>query len=98
MGINLTSPSASPSANLVYDTGPNGETRGMTKVGQNTVSAAFEVQSTSGGILFPRMTTAQVLALPVLADGMMLYDNVVGDFIQRIGGAWVPAHPSSGFL
>lgn len=98
MSINLTSPSASPSANLVYDTGPNGETRGMTKVGGVTVSAAFEVQSTSGSILFPRMSSAQVAALPVLTDGMMLYDNNIADFVQRINGVWVPQHPAVGFL
>lgn len=47
-------------------------------VGINTLSpdasAALDIESTTGGLLIPRMTTAQISALSTPADGLIIYD------------------------
>lgn len=47
-------------------------------VGINTLSpdasAALDIESTTGGLLIPRMTTAQINALSTPADGLIIYD------------------------
>jgi hypothetical protein len=86
---------------LVSDTStpiPGGSTdayAGFTKVGQQTVSAALEVKSILGGILFPRMTTAQKNAM-VVVDGMGLYDITLNSFQFRENGGWAVLAPGVG--
>lgn len=90
MGINLIAPgSASPTAALFYDTGSFGATAQMTEVAGVPVSAAVEIQSTSGALLLPRMTTAQRLALVTVVDGMEVYDSTLSAVFTRTGSAWV---------
>jgi hypothetical protein len=52
------------------------------------VSAALEVQSTSGAFLLPRMTTAQINALPTPTNGMSVYDTTVNGMRNYTNGAW----------
>ena len=56
-----------------------------------TTSAVLDIVSTTGAVLFPRMTTAQRDALTAV-NGMVIY-NVSLDKLQvRAGGAWVSLH------
>lgn len=60
-------------------------------IGANAVaatSAILELQSTTGALLLPRMTTAQRDALTAV-DGMMVYNVTTGAMNKRQGGAWV---------
>ena len=71
-------------------------------VGTNTpnASAALDVTSTTKGILTPRMTSAQRLAISNPADGLVVYqtDNTP-NFYGYINGAWAPiASPSNTFV
>lgn len=54
------------------------------------VSAKFQVDSTTQGVLPPRMTKAQRDAIGTPADGLLLYqtDGTAG-VKARVGGAWV---------
>lgn len=71
-------------------------------IGTNTpnASAALEVASTTKGLLAPRMTSAQRLAISNPADGLVVYqtDNTP-NFYGYINGAWAPiAAPSNTFV
>jgi hypothetical protein len=101
MGINLISPSAIPSATLIYDTGtvtggPIDSVALMTKVNGVPVNAALEIQSVSGTLLLPRMTTTQKNALTTVVDGMLLFDNTLGVIQGREGSSWVTLSNNSG--
>jgi len=55
-------------------------------------SALLDVDSTTGGILFPRMTTTQRDAIGSPANGLVIY-NTTDDKLQvRAGGSWVDLH------
>jgi hypothetical protein len=71
-------------------------------VGTNTpnASAALDVTSTTKGILTPRMTSAQRVAIASPANGLIVYqtDNTP-NFYGYINGAWAPiAAPSNTFV
>ncbi len=94
MSLNKISPSVTTAAvlivdeQLVYANGSNDAIPQMTKDGNNeTVSAALEIQSTSGGLLIPRMTTAEMNAL-LPYDGMMIYNTTDAAFYGYSGGLW----------
>lgn len=53
--------------------------------------AQLEVKSTSGGILFPRMTTTQRNAITA-TDGLVIYNTTVGKLQVYAAGAWVDLH------
>ena len=55
-------------------------------------SATLDVVSTTGGILFPRMTTTQRDAIGSPADGLQIYNTTVNKFQGRAGGVWVDLH------
>lgn len=63
------------------------------QVGVNTntpdPSAMLDVFSANKGILFPRMTTAQKLAIASPADGLMVYDTDVHAHYIHIDGEWL---------
>ena len=63
------------------------------QVGVNTTtpdpSAILDVSSTNKGILFPRMTTAQKLAITSPANGLMVYDTDVHAHYIHINGEWL---------
>lgn len=52
-------------------------------------SAKLDVQSTSGGLLVPRMTTTQRDAITSPADGLIIYNTTTAQFEGRASGAWV---------
>ncbi|WP_315815665.1 BclA C-terminal domain-containing protein [Paraflavitalea speifideaquila] len=53
-------------------------------------SAALDVQSTTKGILLPRMTAAQRTAIPVPADGLIVYQtDAISGLWMFISGAWI---------
>jgi hypothetical protein len=92
MSINTISPSTSTTAVLIADSyvAPGGSQDSiptMTKVGDETVSAALEVQSTEGGILFPRLSQDEIDDM-VVTNGIALYnvDDGVFNFYQN--GGW----------
>jgi hypothetical protein len=63
-------------------------------VGTSTISssAKLEVQSTTSGLLLPRMTTTQRDAIASPADGLLIYNTSTSKFQGRAGGAWVDLH------
>lgn len=64
---------------------------GTTKAAASTVavaSAALEVQSTSQGLLFPRMTTTQKNAISTPAEGLVVYDTTLHKLSVRTAAAW----------
>lgn len=54
-------------------------------------SVIFQIDSTTGAFLPPRMTTAQKNALTA-TDGMVVYDTDLAKLQVRAGGAWVSLH------
>ena len=59
-------------------------------VGINTLSpdpsAALDIQSTTGGLLIPRMTSAQIAALTSPADGLLVFNTDSGNTEMFVGG------------
>lgn len=51
-------------------------------------SAALDVQSTTQGILVPRMTTAQRTGIAAPAGGLLVFDTTSGSFWYYTGTAW----------
>ncbi len=58
--------------------------------GGNTVTAAVEIQSTTGGLLFPRMTNAQMLAIDVPLNGMEVFNTDYDAKFIYVNG-WTPS-------
>lgn len=52
-------------------------------------SAMIDIQSTTKGVLIPRMTTAQRIGIAAPASGLLVYDNTTGSFWYRTASAWV---------
>jgi trimeric autotransporter adhesin len=52
-------------------------------------SAILDVTSTDKGLLTPRMSTAQRLAIPTPASGLVVYDNSTNQFFYFNSTAWV---------
>lgn len=50
-----------------------------------TPSAAFEIVSTSGGFLMPRMSQSQFTSLPNKAQGVMVYEPTLAQFLYYDG-------------
>lgn len=67
---------------------------GNTAIGTTTqdASAAFEVASTTQGVLFPRMTTAQRDLITTPANGLVIYNTSTDKLQVRAAGAWVDLH------
>lgn len=51
-------------------------------------SAMLDVESTTKGMLIPRMTTAQRTAIASPASGLLVYDNTTSSFWFYNGSAW----------
>ena len=62
-------------------------------IGTNSIDpcATLEVDGTTGGILFPRLTTTQRDALTPV-NGLMIYNTTTSKFQGYAGGAWVDLH------
>lgn len=52
-------------------------------------NAILDVSSSSMGILIPRLTTVQRLAIPDLPDGLLLYDTNTQSFWYSHNSAWI---------
>jgi hypothetical protein len=52
----------------------------------------LEVTSTTGGVLFPRMTTVQRDAISSPANGLVLYNTTTNKLQVRAAGVWVDLH------
>lgn len=111
LGLNLTSPPIYTSGFLIGDLvqAPGGSIDALPKptLALNPgatltlpVSAAMEIKSTLGGLLIPRMTTAQRLALDntttTITNGLMVYDTDLNDFAFYQGANWVALTALSG--
>jgi hypothetical protein len=55
-------------------------------------AAALDVSSTTQGVLFPRMTTAQRDAISSPPDGLVLYNTTDSKLQVRAGGSWINMH------
>lgn len=64
---------------------------GKLGIKQNTVdaSAILDIQSTSEGLLIPRMTSSQRLAIPNPAEGLVVYELTTSNFWFYDGTVWV---------
>ena len=90
MAINLTAPQMGNTATYFCDTNNDGTIPSMTQVDGVNVAAAFEIQSTGGAFLPPRMTTAQINALTPVSDGMYVYNTDLASPVIRTNNAWSP--------
>lgn len=52
-------------------------------------SATLDVSSTSKGLLIPRMTTTQRLAIGAPAQGLLVYDLEAGQFYSFVNQSWI---------
>ena len=61
--------------------------------------AALDITSTTRGVLFPRLTTAQQATLASILTaaekGMMVTDATTGKIVEWSGAAWTPEAPSA---
>lgn len=55
--------------------------------GLPNASAALDVTSTTGGILFPRMSSAQITAIPSPANGLVVF-NTTTNCLELFSGGW----------
>jgi hypothetical protein len=84
-----------PNNELRFDQGANflrtriGSANGL-QVGLSgsVASAKLQVDSTTQGLLPPRMTTAQRQAIGTPAAGLMVYDTDLGKLCLRTASAW----------
>ena len=68
------------------------DSSGNVGIGTNSPSAPLEVTSTTGGVIMPRMTTAQRNAISSPTNGEMIYYTTDHKFQGRANGAWVDLH------
>jgi hypothetical protein len=75
-----------------------GSTSGNVLIGTTTVvaSSKLTVESTTQGILFPRMTTTQRNAIASPATGLIVYDIDLLSLYQYNGSAWVAVGAGGG--
>jgi hypothetical protein len=87
--VNLTGTTVIPFENTI-GTNRFGSTSGTSLFGGTTAdaSAKLEVQSTTQGVLFPRMTTTQKNAIASPAAGLVVYDTTLGKLCVRTASAW----------
>ncbi len=101
MSLNTISPGGFVTSLLIGDTTQTANASSdsipqMTQVGGVTVAAAFEIQSTSGSLLLPRLTTAQMNALTPVVNGMMIYNTDNNVVTAYENGVWVAVGSGGG--
>jgi hypothetical protein len=62
----------------------------------NANKAALEVESTTGGVLFPRMTSTQRNAIASPPNGLMIYNTTLNRYETRVGTNWFQMSMPSG--
>jgi hypothetical protein len=82
-------------SNIRFRTGGNINRMNIDSVGSVAIntpvadaSAILEVNSTSKGVLLPRMTTSQREAITSPANGLLTYDNTTNSFWYNRNGNW----------
>jgi hypothetical protein len=68
----------------------NADAQNNVGIGTSTpdASSLLELQSTTQGMLVPRMSTAQRLAIATPANGLLVFDTTVGCFYFYNSGTW----------
>ena len=61
---------------------------GIGKIFSPSSSALFSVDSTSKGVVFPRMTTAQRTAISNPIDGLMVFDTTLASYYYYKSATW----------
>jgi len=103
IGAGVDAPSATTAnqltiGNIIFGVGVDGTgtTVSSGRVGIRTnapdASATLDITSTTGGVLFPRMTTTQRDAISSPADGLVLFNTTDTKLQVRAGAAWVNLH------
>ncbi|MDO9138407.1 MAG: hypothetical protein Q7U21_11340 [Lutibacter sp.] len=59
-------------------------------------SSMLDVISTTKGMLAPRMTTAQKIAIVTPANGLLVYDTDLGKFCYYNGSGWIALEANTG--
>ena len=83
-----TNDAGSNKTGKIYRTGNVG-------IGTNNPQAALDVSSSTQGVLFPRMTTAQRTAINTPATSMLVFDTDLGEYYVYAGSAWSPLVPKA---
>jgi len=93
--ITLTASNAARGGNLIL-TGTTAS-HGQVTVGGTTpdASASVDIQSTTRGLLPPRMTTTQKNAISTPATGLIVYDTTLGYLQEYNGSIWTNVAPGS---
>ena len=73
-------------------TGDFSFTNGKVGIGTVSPSAPLEVDSTTGGVIMPRISNSQRNAISSPTDGEMIYNTTTNRFQGRANGAWVDLH------
>lgn len=99
IGGNLYGLSSSLANNIIIADGDgnrriNVDASGRVGIGTNTPSTAalLDVTSTTGGVLFPRMTGTQRDAISTPPDGLVIYNTTTNKLQVRAASAWVDLH------
>lgn len=89
MSINLISPTCFTTAVLIGDSSSTGNPPSITVANNLPVAVALELQSTTGALLLPRMTTDQRNELTNSVEGMQIYNSTTKsvEFYQPLDGA-----------
>lgn len=69
---------------------------GNVGIGTVSPSAPLEVASTTGGVVFPRLTTAQRDAISTPTDGETIFNSTTNVVESWNGSSWIPAGGSGG--
>lgn len=93
MSINTVCPSVFTTGFLIGDAGVTNTAVSdslpvPTQVAGVNISAALEVKSVKGGLVIPRMTTAQRVAIVTPDNGMQVYDTTLTQNMYYVAGAW----------
>ena len=96
-GINLQNPNGNNQLNIgniifgINVSGTASTVAGQIGIGQPTpaASAILDIASTSQGLLCPRMTTTQKLAITSPAEGLIVYDLTLHQMSYYNGTSWV---------
>jgi len=73
-------------------TGDFSFTNGKVGIGTVSPSAPLEVDSTTGGVIIPRISNSQRNLISSPTDGEMIYNTTTNRFQGRANGAWVDLH------